>query len=175
MISLDCGMRARMLPNILENCVAIAATAASRAFFLCASCSILDAERALSGPLWASLGARAARRRAGAAGSQDSQDRVGHLYQDSQDSQDELRLYSSYDSTSSTAYMVIIYCKFGNGSQSFRLLAQWLVHYMQWWKVTRTSPGLLPGYFFCSQTIFLGSLPRYIFWAPKLPLLPRYP
>ena len=80
MISLDCGMRAHMLPNILENCVAIAATAASRAFFLCASCSILDAERAL----WASLGlsdlgARAARR-AGAAGSQDSQDRVGHLY-----------------------------------------------------------------------------------------------
>ena len=50
MISLDCGMRAHMLPNILENCVAIAATAASRAFFLCASCSILDAERAL----WAS-------------------------------------------------------------------------------------------------------------------------
>jgi hypothetical protein len=74
-ISLDCGMRAHMLPNILENCVAIAATAASRAFFLCASCSILDAERAL----WASLGACAARR-AGAAGSQDSQDRVGHLY-----------------------------------------------------------------------------------------------
>jgi hypothetical protein len=76
-ISLDCGMHAHMLPNILENCVAIAATAASRAFFLCASCSILDAERAL----WASLdlGARAARR-AGAAGSQDSQDRVGHLY-----------------------------------------------------------------------------------------------
>jgi hypothetical protein len=62
-ISLDCGMRAHMLPNILENCVAIAATAASRAFFLCASCSILDAERAL----WASLGARAARRRGGAA------------------------------------------------------------------------------------------------------------
>ena len=53
-ISLDCGMRAHMLPNILENCVAIAATAASRAFFLCASCSIFDAERAL----WASLGAR---------------------------------------------------------------------------------------------------------------------
>ena len=44
--------------------------------------------------------------------------------------------------------MVIIYCKFGKSSQSFRLLAQWLVHYMQWWKVTRTSPGWLPGYFF---------------------------
>ena len=60
MISLDCGMRAHMLPNILENCVAIAATAASRAFFLCASCSILDAGRAL----WASLGLSGRARRA---------------------------------------------------------------------------------------------------------------
>ena len=60
MISLDCGMCAHMLPNILENCVAIAATAASRAFFLCASCSILDAERAL----WASLGLSGRARRA---------------------------------------------------------------------------------------------------------------
>ena len=77
-------------------------------------------------------------------------------------SQDELRLYSSYDSTSSTAYMVIIYCKFGKSSQSFRLLAQWLVHYMQWWKVTRTSPGWLPGYFFCC---FLHQNPT-VFWLP---------
>ena len=54
--------------------------------------------------------------------------------------------------------MVIIYCKFGKSSQSFRLLAQWLVHYMQWWKVTRTSPGWLPGYFLGgSQANFLGS------------------
>ena len=64
--------------------------------------------------------------------------------------------------------MVIIYCKFGKSSQSFRLLAQWLVHYMQWWKVTRTSPGWLPGYFFCSQAIFWEA-PKLIFLAPKLP------
>ena len=72
MISLDCGMRAHMLPNILENCVAIAATATSRAFFLCASCSILDVERARARATPAPP--------APAAGSQDSQDRVGHLY-----------------------------------------------------------------------------------------------
>ena len=76
--------------------------------------------------------------------------------------------------------MVIIYCKFGKSSQSFRLLAQWLVHYMQWWKVTRTSPGWLPGYFFCcfepeSNRFFGSEPPKLIFWAPKLPLLPRYP
>ena len=57
--------------------------------------------------------------------------------------------------------MVIIYCKFGKSSQSFRLLAQWLVHYMQWWKVTRTSPGWLPGYFFCC---FLHQNPTVFFW-----------
>ena len=64
--------------------------------------------------------------------------------------------------------MVIIYCKFGKSSQSFRLLAQWLVHYMQWWKVTRTSPGWLPGYFFCSQAIFWGGSQTPI--TPTLPV-----
>ena len=70
--------------------------------------------------------------------------------------------------------MVIIYCKFGNGSQSFRLLAQWLVHYMQWWKVTRTSPGWLPGYFFCSQTIF-SQPPTLYFLGSQTPITPTLP
>ena len=71
--------------------------------------------------------------------------------------------------------MVIIYCKFGKSSQSFRLLAQWLVHYMQWWKVTRTSPGWLPGYFFCSQAIFGGGsqAPRSS-QAPRASVAPNY-
>ena len=61
--------------------------------------------------------------------------------------------------------MVIIYCKFGKSSQSFRLLAQWLVHYMQWWKVTRTSPGWLPRLFFL--LLFAPESNRFL--APTLP------
>ena len=68
--------------------------------------------------------------------------------------------------------MVIIYCKFGKSSQSFRLLAQWLVHYMQWWKVTRTSPGWLPGYFFCSQAIFSS---QANFLGSQTPITPTLP